>query len=54
MKKRNNYSKEFEKRVAVKAIRSNKTLAQTASEFDVHVRQVRDWKKVALEATTET
>lgn len=53
MKKRNNYSKEFKKRVAVEAIRDDKTLAQIASEFDVHVNQIRDWKKLALEAMTD-
>lgn len=53
MKKRNNYSKEFKKRVAVEAIRGDKTLAQISSEFNVHVNQIRDWKKLALEAMTD-
>ena len=29
-------------------------MAQISSDFDVHVNQIRDWKKQALEAMTET
>lgn len=53
MKKRNNYTKEFKKRVALEAIRGDKTLAKISSDFDVHANQIRDWKKQALDAMTE-
>ena len=53
MKKRNSYTKEFKKRVALEAIRGDKTLAQISSEFDVHVNQIRDWKAQALDSITD-
>ncbi|MBN2899719.1 MAG: transposase [Clostridia bacterium] len=44
-----NYSIEFKSRVALAAIRGDKTLSEIASEYDVHPNQISRWKKEALE-----
>jgi transposase len=51
--KRNRYSKEFKARVALEAIKGQKTAAELASEYEVHVSQINTWKKQALEALPE-
>ena len=48
--KRNRYSKEFKARVALEAIKGQKTAAEVASEYEVHVSQINIWKKQALAA----
>jgi len=48
--KRKSYSKEFKARVSLEAIKGQKTAAELASEFEVHVSQINIWKKQALEA----
>jgi len=45
---RQSYSKEFKARVAVDALKGQKTVSEIASEHKVHPNQVRDWKKRAL------
>lgn len=39
----------FKKKVALEAIRENKTLAQIASEYGVHPMQVTQWKKALMD-----
>ena len=51
--KRKRYSKEFKARVALEAIKGQKTAAELASEYEVHVSQINIWKKQALEALPE-
>ena len=43
--KKKKYSKEFKARVALEAIKSQKSIAQISSEFDVHSNMVSKWKK---------
>ena len=39
---------EFKARVALEALKGNKTLSQIASDFGVHPTQICNWKKQAL------
>jgi transposase len=51
--KRNRYSKEFKSKVALEAIKGQKTASELASEFELHVSQINNWKKQALDALPE-
>lgn len=46
--KRNRYSAEYKAKVALEAIRGEKTVVELASRFGLHPNQVGDWKKQAL------
>jgi transposase len=50
---RRNHSGEFKARVALAAIRGDKTLAEIAEHFEVHPHQVTEWKKQLLERAGE-
>jgi transposase-like protein len=45
---RKRYSAEFKAKVALEALREQKTANELASEFKVHVSQIADWKKTAI------
>lgn len=45
---RKNYSADFKAKVAVAAIKGDKTINEVASFFCVHPNQVMTWKKQAL------
>ena len=47
--KRRNHSPEFKFRVALEAAKEQKTIAQLASEFNLHPTQIGNWKKRLLE-----
>jgi len=51
--KRRRFTVEFKARVIRAALREDKTLAQLASEFDVHPNQITEWKRQALDALPE-
>jgi transposase len=46
---RRNHSPAFKARVALEAIRGDKTVAQIAAQHQVHATQVTAWKQQALE-----
>ena len=46
---RKQYSPNFKAKVAVEALRGEKTLSQLASQFHVHPVQIGQWRKTALE-----
>lgn len=48
-KKRRKFSAEFRARVAIAAIRGEKTVNEIAGEFELHPVQVTQWKKQAME-----
>ena len=48
-RKRRNHLPGFKAKVALAAIRGDKTLAELAEQFDVHQNQIQDWKKQLLD-----
>ncbi len=47
-KKRKTYGDQFKARVALEAVKAEKSVAQVASEYGVHPNQVRQWKEHLL------
>ena len=47
-KQRKNYSADFKAKVAIAAIKGDKTVNEIASTYGVHPNQVSTWKKQAL------
>ncbi len=45
MQKRRKYPKELKARVALEAIKGEKTIAEISSEYEVHSNMVTKWKK---------
>jgi len=50
---RKKYSKELKSRIAIDAIKGQKTMSELASEYGVHSNQIRKWKKQLLEAAPD-
>jgi transposase len=48
-RKRRSFSEAFKAKVALAACRGDKTTAQLAAEYEVHVGQITAWKKQLLE-----
>ena len=46
---RRNHTPTFKARVALAAVRGDKTLAELAKQFDLHPNQITDWKNLLLE-----
>ena len=51
-RKRRSFSGTFKAKVALAACRGDKTTAQLASEYEVHVGQITAWKKQLLEGAS--
>ncbi len=49
-RKRRNHSAAFKAKVALAAVKNDKTLAELAQQFDVHTNQIQDWRKRLLES----
>lgn len=49
---RKRYSAEFKAKVALKAIREQRTVNEIASEYGVHPTQIAHWKKEVQEGLT--
>ena len=47
---RKKYNKELKARIALDAIKGQKTTAELASEYGVHANQISIWKKQLLDA----
>lgn len=48
-RKRRNHSSAFKAKVAVAALKGDKTIAELADQFDLHANQIQDWRKKLLE-----
>ena len=49
---RRNHMAAFKAKVALAALKDDKTLAELAEKFDVHANQISQWKAQLLEAAT--
>ncbi len=47
------YEAVFKTKVAIEAIRGEKTIAEIASHYQVHPNRIRQWKKQAMEILSE-
>ena len=52
-RKRRNHSPSFKAKVALAAIRGDRTLAELAEQYDVHPNQIQDWKKRLMSGAEE-
>jgi transposase-like protein len=50
---RKQYSPKFKARMALEAIRGERTLSQLGSQYHVHPVQIGQWRKTALEQLAE-
>ncbi len=48
-KNRRQHSAEFKSKVALEALKEQKTLSQLCEQYVLHANQICDWKKVVLE-----
>jgi len=51
-KQRRSFSAEMKSRIALEAIKGQKTVQEVASHFGVHPSQVTSWRKQAIEGLT--
>ena len=45
---RKTYSSSYKSKVAIEAIKGDKTIAELSSSFEIHRDQIQKWKKIAL------
>ena len=51
--KRKQYGPPFKAKIALEAIRGEKTVAELASQYEVHPTMVNNWKRQLLEGASE-
>ena len=51
-RKRRNHSSAFKAKVALAAMKGDRTVAEIAQQYEVHSNQVADWKRQLLENAT--
>lgn len=52
-KKRQNHSAEFKAKVAVEALKEQKTITELAQLYEIHPNQISTWKKEFLENASQ-
>ncbi len=50
---RRNHSSAFKAKVALAAVKGERTLAELTEQFDVHPNQIQDWKKRLVEGAED-
>lgn len=50
---RKSFTKEFKAKVALAAIRGEKTIAELANEYEIHPNQISLWKKQLLDGAAD-
>ena len=50
---RRNHSADFKAKVALAAVRGDRTLSELASQFDVHPNQITQWKTQLLDRAAQ-
>ena len=50
---RRTHSAEFKARVALAAMREDRTMAELCQEFDLHTNQIAEWKRQLIERAVE-
>lgn len=50
---RKTYTSEFKKRVVLEILKEEKSIAEIASEYEIHPTQLRKWKKQVVERLPE-
>jgi transposase len=50
---RRNHSAAFKAKVALAAVRGDKTVAEIAQQFEVHPTQVTDWRRLLLDRAAD-
>jgi transposase-like protein len=53
MKKRKKRSDDFKARVALDALKGQKTINELASEYGIHPNQIGQWKKKLIEGSSD-
>jgi len=52
-KKRQNHSPEFKAKVAIEALKEQKTISELAQFYEIHPNQISTWKKEFLENASQ-
>lgn len=53
MSKRRNHDAGFKARVAVKAVKGERTMSELVAEYGVHPTMIHQWKKALLEGASD-
>ena len=53
MKKRRNHDAGFKARVALEAVKGERTVSELAAEYGVHPTMIHQWKKALLEGAAD-